>query len=442
MSTSLIRVLASAVAVAIFAFPAVRALPDPAPVPVGAAPAPSGEAPVLAPSADKPTPGSVTESLMATPEADAPAPPAETLPIFKAEQLDQLLAPVALYPDALLAQILMAATYPLEVVKADRWLQDSIHANLQGDQLATAIEAEAWDPSVKSLVPFPRILRMMDGELDWTEQLGHAVMAQQADVMDSIQRLRHQAAAAGTLWSNSEQRVTTERQGVVIEPSNPAFIYPPVYNPSVYGPWPYPDYPPLDVSSPDYGIGFAPPFGIGFGVGFAVVQPMWRWCAFDWGQRRIQLDIGKFNMLNHNGTGIGTETWRHDLGRRRNALHGDLASHVGFPLVRDFTISTAVIPRVNVPSAGTSSPTIVTRSASPAFSAGPFPTTVLRSPEPGIAPSGRGLQARIKAQPGFAASRTVTPEMMPPGLARLPLPRTAAHSTPAERPSPAGKFMK
>jgi len=215
MSTSLIRVLASAVAVAIFAFPAVRALPDPAPVPVGAAPAPSGEAPVLAPSADKPTPGSVTESLMATPEADAPAPPAETLPIFKAEQLDQLLAPVALYPDALLAQILMAATYPLEVVKADRWLQDSIHANLQGDQLATAIQAEAWDPSVKSLVPFPRILRMMDGELDWTEQLGHAVMAQQADVMDSIQRLRHQAAAAGTLWSNSEQRVTTERQGVV-----------------------------------------------------------------------------------------------------------------------------------------------------------------------------------------------------------------------------------
>ena len=76
--------------------------------------------------------------------------------------------------------------------------------------------------------------------------------------MDSIQRLRHQAAAAGTLWSNSEQRVTTERQGVVIEPTNPAFIYPPAYNPSVYGPWPYPDYPPLDISSPDYGIGFAP----------------------------------------------------------------------------------------------------------------------------------------------------------------------------------------
>jgi hypothetical protein len=130
--------------------------------------------------------------------------------MFKAEQLDQLLAPIALYPDALLAQILMAATYPLEVVKADRWLQDPAHANLQGDQLAAAIEAEAWEPSVKSLVPFPRILRMMDGELDWMEQLGNAVVAQQGDVMDAIQRLRHQAAATGTLWSNAEQQVTTE----------------------------------------------------------------------------------------------------------------------------------------------------------------------------------------------------------------------------------------
>ena len=211
MSTSPTRVMASVVAVAILAFPAVHALPEPAPAPTAEAPAPSTEAPLSAPSAETAAPSSVTESPAAPPEAEVPAPPppAETLSLFKAEQLDQLLAPIALYPDALLAQILMAATYPLEVIKADRWLQDPSHAYLRGDQLAGAIEAEAWDPSVKSLVPFPRILRMMDGELDWTEQLGHAVMAQQADVMDSIQRLRHQAAAAGTLWSNSEQRVTT-----------------------------------------------------------------------------------------------------------------------------------------------------------------------------------------------------------------------------------------
>jgi len=134
--------------------------------------------------------------------------------------------------------------------------------------------------------------------------------------MDAIQRLRHQAAAAGTLWSNAHQQVTTERQGIVIEPANPKLIYSPVYSPAVYGPWPYPDYPPLDISPEDYGVGFPLPLGIGFGVGFAVVQPLWRWCAFDWAQRRIQLDIEKFNTLNHHRAGVGTDTWRHDLGHR------------------------------------------------------------------------------------------------------------------------------
>jgi hypothetical protein len=295
--------MASIVAVPILAFPAVRALPDPAPITAAETPTRLVGAPASAPSAENPAPSSVAESPAAAPEAAAPGPPVavETSSIFKAEQLDQLLAPIALYPDALLAQILMAASYPLEIVKVDRWLQDPAHANLQGDQVAAAVETEPWDPSIKSLVPFPRILRMMDGALDWTEQLGDAVAGQQADVMDAIQRLRHQAAAAGTLWSNAEQQVTTERQGIVIEPANPEFIYPPVYSPAVYGPWPYPDYPPIDISPPEFSAGFPLPFGIGFGVGFAVVQPLWRWCTFDWGQRRIQLDIEKFNTVNTTG---------------------------------------------------------------------------------------------------------------------------------------------
>src|SRR5271156_3351205 len=315
MSTRQIRVMASVVALAILAFPAVRALPDSAPVPTAKAPAPSAEAPVSAPSAENPAPASVTENPAAAPQAEAPAPPpaAETSSTFQAEQLDQLLAPIALYPDALLAQILMAATYPLEIVKADRWLQDPAHANLQGNQLATALKAEAWDPSVKSLVPFSRILRMMDGALDWTEQLGNAVIAQQADVMDAIQRLRYQAAAAGTLWSNAQQRVTTEGQGIVIEPASPAFIYPPVYNPAdVYGPWPYPDYPPLDIVPSDYDVGFALPLGIGFGVGFAVVRPLWRWCAFDWAQRRIRVDADRSNARDGTGPGPESAVWQHD----------------------------------------------------------------------------------------------------------------------------------
>jgi len=423
MSTSPIRLMASIVAVVILAFPAIRALPDPAPVSTAETPTASVEAPASAPSAENPAPASVAESPAAASEAEAPGPllAVETSSTFKAEQLDQLLAPIALYPDALLAQILMAATYPLEIVKADRWLQYPAHANLQGDQLAAAIETEAWDPSVQSLVPFPRILRMMDGALDWTEQLGNAVAAQQADVMDAIQRLRHQAAAAGTLWSNAEQQVTTERQGIVIEPANPEFIYPPVYSPAVYGPWPYPDYPPIDISPPEFGAGFPLPFGIGFGVGFAVVQPLWRWCAFDWGQRRIQLDIEKFNTVNHHRAGIGTDTWQHGLGQRRSALHGDLVSRLRFQP----TISAAAIPRVNVPSAGAPASTAVSGSAPPAFSAvGPLPTAVLRSPPPGSVPAGRMPQAQIKAQPGLAGPRIIAPSMMPPGFPReamLPL---------------------
>jgi hypothetical protein len=420
--------MASIVALAILAFPAVRALSDSVPVSTAETPTPLLESPASAPPAENPAPASVTESPAAAPEAEAPAPPpaAETFSVFRAEQLDQLLAPIALYPDALLAQILMAATYPLEIVKADRWLQDPAHANLQGDQLAAASEAEAWDPSVKSLVPFPGILRMMDSALDWTEQLGNAVMAQQGDVMDAIQRLRHQAAAAGTLWSNAEQRVTTERQGIVIEPANPEFIYPPVYSPAVYGPWPYSDSPPLDISPDDYGVGFPLPFGIGFGVGFAVVQPLWRWCAFDWAQRRIQLDIEKFNTLNRHRAGIGTDTWQHGLGQRRSALHGDLASRTPFRP----TISAAAIPRVNVPSAGAPASTAVSRIARPAFSAvGPLPTAVLRSPPPGFALAGRVPQAHIRAQPGLAGPRITAPSMMPPGFPRPMSPRTAARST-------------
>lgn len=268
----------------------------------------------------------------------------------------------------------------------------------------------------------------MDAELDWTEELGSAVVAQQADVMDSIQRLRHQAAAAGTLWSNAQQRVTTEGQGIVIEPANPEFIYPPIYSPAVYGPWPYPDYPPLDIAPADYGVGYPLAFGIGFGAGFAVIQPLWQWCAFDWGQRRIELDIAKFNTLNHRGVGIGTGIWRHDLGRRPGLLSGDSASRTRLQVVRGPAISAAMIPRLDVPRAGAPAATAAARAA-PAFTAaGPLPTAGLRSPAPGFAPGGRGSPARLQAQPGLAGARVMARPMMPPSSPSLMLPR-AARST-------------
>src|SRR6516225_2407734 len=252
--------------------PAIEALTPPAAGSV----APTSEAtPSAAELVAMPAPTTTPVPGAETPASETPpaTPPSAIAPSLRAEQLDQLLAPVALYPDALLAQMLMAATYPLDIVKARRWFQDPRHATLSGEQLGAALEAETWDPSIKALVIFPQILMMMDANLDWTEALGDAFMAQQADVMDAIQRLRQQAAAAGTLWSNAQQRVTEEGQGLVIEPANPGYIYPPLYNPaSVYGPWPSPEYPPLDIVPPDYGVGFGLPFGISFGAGLVVVK--------------------------------------------------------------------------------------------------------------------------------------------------------------------------
>ena len=255
-----IRVVAAVLAVTIGVLsPPVRAQTTPAhtietPTPPAAGPpAPTPEAETPAAPAATPPPATTPAPGAEIPTAEVPpaTPPSAIAPILRAEQLDQLLAPIALYPDPLLAQILMAATYPLEIVKANRWFRDPRHAGLSGDELAAALESESWDPSVKALVNVPQILMMMDANLDWTEELGDAFVGQQAEVMDAIQRLRHQAAAAGALWSNPQQNVAEEGQGIAIEPANPAYIYPPLYNPGlVYGPWPSPEFPPLDIVPP------------------------------------------------------------------------------------------------------------------------------------------------------------------------------------------------
>jgi Protein of unknown function (DUF3300) len=363
---------------------------SPAAEPSGAAPAADTPgAPTPAPAAETPssgTPAPETQDSAAT----TPVPPAASQPppILRAEQLDRLLAPIALYPDALLAQILMAATYPLEIVKAQRWLRDPGHAALQGDLLAGALGSEGWDPSVKALVAFPQVLQMLDANLDWTEQLGDAVLAQQGDVMDAIQRLRYQAAAAGTLWSNAQQKVMTEGQGIVIEPANPALIYPPVYNPAVYGPWPYPDYPPLDIVPPDYGFNFAVPFGIGFGVAYAVVRPLLRRCAFDWGGRQIRLDVAAADLTN---PGIESTTWQHDPAHRRGVPYLDLGSRQQFGVSRNRPVTLAAIPRVDIPDARAA---IRTVPSSPGVAA--------------FAPVARGSISRGWINPGAAR-----PPMMP-----------------------------
>jgi len=174
--------------------------------------------------------------------AQAPE-PAPQPNLLKPEELDQLLAPIALYPDPLLAEVLMASAYPLDIVQAERWLKS--HKNLKGDQLKAALAKEDWDDSIKSLVATPDVLAMMNDKIDWTEKLGDAVVAQQPDVMDAIQRLRSKAQANDKLTTTKQQKVTVNqvqgKQVIAIEPTDPDTMYVPYYDPSVvYGPWPYP----------------------------------------------------------------------------------------------------------------------------------------------------------------------------------------------------------
>lgn len=154
-----------------------------------------------------------------------------------------MLAPIALYPDALLSQVLMAATYPLEIVQASRWSKSN--GDKGGEAAANMVVDQSWDASVKSLVAFPNVLHMMNDQLEWTQKVGDAFLAQQGDVMDAIQRLRAKAQAAGNLKSNEQQTIVTQGETIVIQPAQPQVIYVPAYNPTVvYGTWPYPSYPP------------------------------------------------------------------------------------------------------------------------------------------------------------------------------------------------------
>jgi hypothetical protein len=249
-------------------------------------------------------------------QTSAPPTAASTAQLLKPAELDQLVAPIALYPDPLLAQVLMASAYPLDIVQAERWLE--ANKNLKGDALKAAVDKEPWDDSVKSLVATPDVLAMMSSKLDWTEKLGDAVVAQQADVMDAIQRLRTKAQANNKLQSTKQQKVTVSqvnnRQVIAIEPTDPDMVYVPYYDPGVvYGDWPYPDYPPYYWGAPGYiGAGVIAA-GIGFGAGYA----LGRWTGgrywgggVNWNNNNINIRPG--------GGGSGT-AWRPNVDHRQNA---------------------------------------------------------------------------------------------------------------------------
>ncbi len=241
-------------------------------------------------------------------------------------QLEALVAPIALYPDPLVSQILMASTYPLEVSEATNWLRSN--GQLKGNALNNALQQQNWDPSVKSLVSFPPVLEMMGSQLSWTQNLGNAVLAQQSDTMSAIQALRAKAKKSGALQSNSQQTVSTQGSGsseaIVIQPANPQVVYVPSYNPTiVYGPWPYPAYPPAAYYPPGYVASTAL---LSFGVGMVVGTALWGGCHWG-GGNSLTINNNNYNSFNNNtnrnwsGNSRGTSDWKPDT-QRRNANIG------------------------------------------------------------------------------------------------------------------------
>ena len=236
---------------------------------------------------------------------------------FSQQDLDRLLAPIALYPDSLLAQILMASTYPLEVVEAARW--SKTNAKLTGKALEDALAPQRWDPAVKALVSVPQVLKQMDEKLDWTQQLGDAFLAQQKEVMATVQGLRAKAAEAGNLKSSEQQSVTTQVQGgqttYIIESPKPEVVYVPTYNPTVvYGSWWYPA-PPYSVYPPAY---VYPP-GLAFATGVVVGAAIWGNC--NWGRGEIDVDVNRNTNINRSNT--SNKTWQHNAEHRRGVAYKD-----------------------------------------------------------------------------------------------------------------------
>src|ERR1700730_5851573 len=267
-------------------------------------------------------------------QAQVPTPPVQQTP----QELQQLVAPIALYPDALVAQILAASTYPTEIVEADRWIQN--HPNVKGEELAKEDDKQSWDPSVKALTQFPSVLENMDKNLSWTSSLGDAYANQQQNVTDAVQTLRQQAHKNGHLDSNEQEKVVTQGNTIVIEPATPELVYVPQYDPWLenghpilsYSVW----YPEPGIFIAGVGIGFGLGFGVGYFGGFG-----WGWhhWGYDWHGRsviynhstyishsRTIINRNNFGHNNFNHNNFSHSNFNHANANHGNAFHGGASS--------------------------------------------------------------------------------------------------------------------
>ena len=253
--------------------------------------------------------------------------------VFKDEELDQMLAPIALYPDSLLAQILMASTYPTDVAEAVAW--SKAHPDEKGDAAITKVEAMAWEPAVKSLAAFPQVLAMMGAKPEDVQRLGDAFLADPARLMDRVQGLRNKAQQAGNLKTTEQQKVSTQtaesKQVIVIEPAQPESVYVPVYQPSVYGAWGYPAYPPYYWAPPPYyypGAAFVG--GVLWGAAIVgIANGLWGGC--NWGGGNVNINVNKFNNVNvNNRISNNNNNFNHNSDRRGNVPYRDSKSREQF----------------------------------------------------------------------------------------------------------------
>ena len=298
-------------------------------------------APAVVPTVE--TPVAAPTPVPAPAPVPAPVPVAAANALFDTAELDQMLAPLALYPDVLLAQVLMATTYPGDVADAVAW--SKAHPDSSGDVAVRAVADQPWDPSVQSLVAFPAALATLGQDPAWVQRVGDAFLAQPDAVMDSVQRLRRQAQAAGHLESNEQQRVSVQpaapassssgevvqqpaaTQTIIIEPTQPQVVYVPSYNPSVvYGTWPYPSSPPAYYPPPPgYYFGGALAAGLGFAAGVAIIDSLWGDC--DWDNDDIDIDVDRYNNINSNRQiNANQNNWQHNAINRDGVPYRDRAS--------------------------------------------------------------------------------------------------------------------
>jgi len=236
------------------------------------------------------------------------------------EEIEQLVAPIALHPDSLLSQILMAATYPLEVVTADRWVK--ANPKVTDAALETAMVDKDWDPSIKALTAFPTVLDMLNTDLSWTQQLGDAFLAQQEDVLAAVQTLRKQAQDSGNLKSNEQITYKEEtaktnsgetKTVIVAQPTKTEIVYVPTYNPTVvYGSWAYPAYPPYTYYPPGYNAARGL---FWFSVGYAVGNNWWGGC--NWGRNNVKVNINVYNRNRYTVNKINSSNWKHNSYHRK-----------------------------------------------------------------------------------------------------------------------------